>query len=74
MNTCKTCSAYSALTKECRAHAPEPMMIQNGTQTGVLGIFPGTRPEQWCAEWRDDSVKNGIVRELKAPDRLVNFQ
>jgi hypothetical protein len=56
MKTCETCAAYSALAKECRAHAPQPVMLQgpNG-QSGVVGIFPASKPDNWCAEWRAET-------------------
>ena len=55
MNTCETCAAYSALTKECRAHAPQPvvMTVPSG-ENGVMGIFPASKYDNWCAEWREE--------------------
>lgn len=51
--SCQQCAAFSALTKECRRHAPEPFPMQ-GVRPGdfqVAGIFPGVTASHWCLEF-----------------------
>ena len=59
---CGACHYYELREKECRRHAPTPhvVMVQNPSalSTGpdmapmVMGIWPATRPECWCGEYR----------------------
>lgn len=60
--TCETCAAFSALTSDCRRHAPTVLMVQqkNG-EPARMGVFPATQSGGWCAEWLDDESK-GVMQ------------
>lgn len=55
--TCATCAHFAALPKECRARSPLGIVLQgpNG-QPAVMGYFPSTKAENWCGEWRAESL------------------
>jgi hypothetical protein len=56
--TCSNCAAFAALPNECRANPPEPaLVIGPQGQQGILGMFPSTRPENWCCAWRPNEAK-----------------
>lgn len=56
MNTCQSCAAYSALTKQCRAEPPQPVMITGANnEPMVIGIFPASPADSWCAQWRTET-------------------
>lgn len=55
--TCENCGAYSALTNECRRHAPLAVMVQHPSgQPAAIGLFPATSKERWCGEWMPDGT------------------
>jgi hypothetical protein len=57
--TCASCAAYCALAKECRAKSPQPVMVPSTTgDMVVLGVWPATRPENWCLEWSAAAAGN----------------
>lgn len=58
---CGNCSAFSALTKECRANPPVAHLFPGaGGQVINMGVFPSTREENWCNKWekRVDDVNS----------------
>lgn len=61
--TCQNCAAYYALEHQCRRKAPTPFPVQEqqsalggGGRVGLrmLGVWPPTQPQFWCAEWLPD--------------------
>lgn len=55
---CETCHAFDAKDQECRRHAPTAVMVpgvsalsQQPTMN-VLGLWPSTRPDLWCLDYR----------------------
>jgi hypothetical protein len=55
--TCGSCAAFCALKNECRAKSPTPFLINGPEGAPVsVGVFPATRAEGWCAEWRHDAA------------------
>ena len=53
---CKDCIAFSALTRECRMHAPTavPLIQQQPFAVNAAGIWPATSDDKWCIEFRLD--------------------
>lgn len=47
--SCALCSAFSALTSECRRESPKPIAINNNGQIQIIGAWPGTTGSNWCA-------------------------
>lgn len=49
---CSDCAAFSALTKECRRHAPTATIVPGPEgKPLVIGLWPGTKPDNWCMEY-----------------------
>ena len=53
---CANCRAFSKKAQECRRHAPTAVMVPTQSTLGkagmsVLGLYPATREEDWCAEF-----------------------
>lgn len=46
--SCALCSAFSALTSECRRESPKPIAVNANNQIQIIGAWPGTRGENWC--------------------------
>jgi hypothetical protein len=58
--TCSTCNAFQAISKECRAKTPTAAVVSaGGGQITVLGVFPATKPENWCREWKSAEEQQG---------------
>ena len=55
---CGDCHFYEAKEKECRARPPTPFpfpgtnTLTGQTTLSVLGMWPATRPENWCGKFR----------------------
>lgn len=47
--SCALCSAFSALTRECRREAPKPIAVNANGQIQIIGAWPGTVDTNWCA-------------------------
>jgi len=54
--TCASCGAFAALANECRAKSPQMALVAGPQGPITLGIFPPTKPENWCAEWRPEQT------------------
>jgi hypothetical protein len=60
LKSCSLCVAFSALTEECRRHAPVTFPVAKldahtlqpipGSYS-IFGIYPETKPTGWCAEF-----------------------
>ena len=50
--TCDDCRYFARLANECRRKSPQAVLAQSpvGGLT-ILGIFPTTKPANWCGEW-----------------------
>lgn len=54
--TCIACRAFSPLTKECRKHSPDGVVVQGpGGVASVMGVWPATSPDNWCCEFEPDA-------------------
>lgn len=56
-DTCEHCAAFHTIpgggNGECRLKAPQPVALpQSDGQLLTLGVFPATRKNNWCLEWR----------------------
>lgn len=55
-NSCATCAAFCALKGECRAKSPQVFVIEGPKGPVPAGIFPATRADHWCCEWRPEAA------------------
>ena len=49
---CESCRFFSALANECRVRPPSPVVGNTPAGQIILGIFPATKKENWCGEWK----------------------
>lgn len=49
---CENCKAFMKLTNECRLLAPKSNMVMMQGQLQQITIFPITKAENWCLEFR----------------------
>jgi hypothetical protein len=52
--TCSNCQAFSKLGNECRLKPPTPHLIATNNGVQNITIFPVTKPNNWCLEWKAD--------------------
>jgi hypothetical protein len=50
-NTCEMCAAFSAISSECRRHAPKPFAISQPPKVVIIGGWPGTIKSNWCEDF-----------------------
>jgi hypothetical protein len=52
---CDKCKAFSAMTRECRRHAPVMVpMSQPEGHLAATGLSPATKADNWCEEYLPD--------------------
>lgn len=51
---CGSCRFYRPKEKECRVHAPTPVVIPHPVSGApvVMGFWPATRETNWCGDWQ----------------------
>jgi hypothetical protein len=70
--TCQTCSKYSGLHSECRAHPPVVFFLGVNAegQPGSVAFWPSVRKDFWCAEHEIDGAHES-PREPKGESVLL---
>lgn len=62
MAACQSCKHFSALSNECRAHAPTAQLVPGPEgRLQVIGVWPATRKEHWCGEFEPSLVGLGAM-------------
>lgn len=67
--SCQACTFHAPIARECRKNAPAAVMLP-GDRPGVVevrGIFPFTKPDSWCGEYKPSLLANELPDEKPAP-------